>query len=69
MCFDRFDICLAHYAFACLYHGGKSSKTYAKFAQLDRIGFKPSPLFDVDSLSENAREILDLLVERDGCDK
>lgn len=42
--FDRFDICIAHFVFAMLFHDGQGSKLYAKFAQFDRIKFRPSPL-------------------------
>ena len=65
MYFDKFDICEAHYIFAVLYHGGQSCPIYAKFAQLDRIGFRPSPLLsDENDLNENARSIFEDLVEK-----
>ena len=68
MYFDRLDICAAHYLFATLYHEGMWSDTYAKFAQLERVGFRPSPcLSDPKDLSENAREIFrQLVVDRCG---
>ena len=68
MFFDRFDICEAHYLFACLYHEGMWSKTYAKFAQLERIGFRCAPgIENPKDLSENGRWIFrDLVVARCG---
>jgi hypothetical protein len=41
MYFDSFDICQAHYTFAALFHGGQWCPIYAKFAQLDRLRFRP----------------------------
>jgi len=63
MYFDRFDICAAHWMFAMLWHDGQGSATYAKFGQLDRLRFNPSPLWrDPADLPENAREIYRQLV-------
>ena len=64
MYFDRFDICLAHWAFACTWHEGQGSDTYAKFAQLERVKFKPGILQSPapSELGENAREIYRQLV-------
>ena len=63
MYFDRFDICSAHYLFACLWHSGQGSEIYAKFAQLERIGFRPSPsLATPADLDSNAKEIFRQLV-------
>ena len=64
MYFDRFDICLAHWAFACSRHDGMYSATYAKFAQLNRVGFKPGcgQSEDPKDLGDNAREIYRQLV-------
>ena len=46
-----------------LWHEGMWSETYAKFAQLERLGFKPSPLWsEPRDLPENAREIYRQLV-------
>jgi hypothetical protein len=65
MYFDKFDICEAHYIFAMLYHGGQCCPIYAKFAQLDRIGFRASPMLThPNDLNENARSIYDDLVEK-----
>ena len=68
MWFDRFDICEAHFMFAMLWHGGQGSATYAKFAQLERIRFRPSPLLnEPKDLGDNAREIYrQLVVKRCG---
>jgi hypothetical protein len=63
MYFDRFDICAALWMLAMLWHSGQGSATYAKFAQLERLRFKPSPLWSVPAdLPENAREIYRQLV-------
>ncbi len=64
--FNRFDICEAYYMFATLYHGGMGSEEYQIFNRLSKIKFKPSPMLDVESLSENAREIFDALIEAKG---
>jgi hypothetical protein len=61
--FDRFDICEAWYLYAADYHGGQSSKLYAKLSQLNRIGFRPSPILSLDSLTENGQEIYQNLVD------
>ena len=63
MYFDRFDICEAHFMFAMLFHGGMGCPIYWKFAQLERVGYRPSPLLSRPSdLTENAREIYRQLV-------
>ncbi len=63
--FDRFDICEAFYVYAMLYHGGQFTRLYRVFGRLHKLGFSPSPMLrDEDSLSDNAREIFDSLVER-----
>ena len=58
----RFDICEAWYCYASDYHGGQSSKLYSKFAQLDRIEFRPAPNLSYDTLTEKGKEIYDQLV-------
>lgn len=64
MYFDRFDIVEAHYAFACDYHDGQSSYLYAKLCRISKY-FTPSPMFrGFESLSENAKEIYNNLVEK-----
>ena len=63
MYFDRFDICEAHYVFAMLWHGGMGCKLYSKFAQFERIQFRPSPsLSGPENLTENGREIYEQLL-------
>ena len=63
MYFDRFDICAAHFMFAMLFNGGMGCPIYWKFAQLERLRFRPSPLWsDPRDLNENAREIYRQLV-------
>jgi hypothetical protein len=64
MYWSRFDICLAHWAFASHWHGGQFSNIYAKFAQLERMRFRPG-ICQSDrpaDLPENAREIYRQLV-------
>ena len=64
MYFDRFDICLAHWAFACSWHAGQGSATYAKLGQLERMRFSPgvSQSGEPRYLGDNAREIYKQLV-------
>jgi hypothetical protein len=58
MYFDSFDICQAHYTFAALFHGGQWCPIYAKFAQLERMRFRPGlSCGNPSKLGENAREI------------
>ena len=65
MYFNRFDICEAHYLFAMEYHGGQWRELYEKFAQLNRIGFKPRPLlYSEEDLTENGKGIYRSLVEQ-----
>jgi hypothetical protein len=47
MYYDSFDICLAHYTFAYLFHGGQGCPIYAKFAQLNRLRFHPPACYDL----------------------
>jgi hypothetical protein len=64
MYWDRFDICLAHWAFAAHWHGGQGCPIYSKFAQLERLRFNPG-ICQSDrpaDLPENAREIYRQLV-------
>ena len=55
---NRFDVCEAWYLFACDWHEGQGSATYAIFGRLDRLGFRPSPILSTRSLSPNGRLIL-----------
>jgi hypothetical protein len=64
MYWNRFDICLAHWAFAAHWHGGMSCPIYSKFSQLERLRFSPG-ICQSDrpaDLPENAREIYRQLV-------
>lgn len=69
--YNSFDICAAHHMFAMLWHGGQFSETYAKFGQLERLKFKPSPLWSAPKdLPENARLIYrDLVVKNCGLNR
>lgn len=60
--FDRFDICEAHYLFACEWHAGASSAEYAIFGRLSRMQFRPAPGLSKRSLTENGRYILARLI-------
>ena len=66
MTFDRFDVCEAYYQFAVLYHGGQFSPVYRIFGRLSRIDYSPGMGSGVESLSKNAREIFDALIDRHG---
>ena len=67
MTFDRFDICEAHYVFAMLWHDGMWGSIYAKFAQFERIQFRPKPSLEgPENLSENGLEIYEQLLETHG---
>lgn len=69
--FDRFDICSAYHVFATRWHGGQFTDTYRIFGRLTAIGFELGhgrSVGTLASLSGNAREIYDALVEGDGED-
>ena len=68
MFYDSHDICAAHWLFACLYHDGQGSRTYAKFSQLENLRFRPAPSWsEPRDLEQNAREIFrQLVVKRCG---
>jgi hypothetical protein len=63
MYFDRFDIAEAYYLALSHCHGGQWSREYARLCKLLRK-FKPSPLLDVDTLTENGREIYEAACAR-----
>jgi hypothetical protein len=63
MYFDRFDILSAYYLFGALHHGGQFTKEYAYMGRALTAGFKPGPLFSYKSLSQNAQDIYDNLVD------
>ena len=61
--FDRFDVCLAYWAYATHWHAGQFSDTYAIFGRLERMGFRPGCQSDRPAdLGDNAREIYRQLV-------
>ena len=64
MYWDRFDICLAHWAFACSWHEGQGSAAYAKLGQIERMGFRAGigQSSEPRELGDNAREIYRQLV-------
>ena len=66
MHFDRFDVCEAYYLFGSLYHGGMGTKEYGYVSRVVELGFKPAPLLDAETLTENGRAIFDGLIERGG---
>jgi hypothetical protein len=63
MYFDRFDIAEAYYLALSHCHGGQWSREYARLCKLSRK-FKPSPMLDVETLSENGREIYEAACAR-----
>ena len=56
MYFDRIDIIEAWYLALAHCHGGQYSREYARLSRLGRY-YRPGPLFSVDSLTDNARDI------------
>ena len=64
MYYDSFDICLAHWMFAAHWHDGMYGKSYAKFAQLERLRFSPGTCQSdrPADLNANARQIYKQLV-------
>jgi hypothetical protein len=64
MYFDRFDVCMAWYLFACDWHGGQGSPEYRILGRLHALGFHPSPILSRRSLSENGRIILAGLIRK-----
>ena len=55
---NRFDICEAWFLFACDWHEGQGSDTYAIFGRLAHLRFTPSPILSTRSLTPNGRLIL-----------
>jgi hypothetical protein len=61
--FDRFDICNAYYMYAVLY--GWDDYTDGIMCRLKKIGYEPSSSEEkLSGMSENARQILESLVEK-----
>jgi hypothetical protein len=59
--FDRFDICEAHYLYFCHWHDG--TVMYARYStQFSRLQFRPAPGLDLDTLTDNGRQIYNQLV-------
>ena len=63
MYFDRFDILSAYYLYGSTYNNGQGSKEYAYMGRALNAGFNPSPIFSLDSLSDNGRAIYQQLVD------
>lgn len=61
MFYDRFDIAEAYYLFLAHYHEGQGSNKYQRLSKMARY-FKPGPLLSVETLTENGREIYEVLV-------
>lgn len=76
MYFDRFDICEAYWMYYCLWHNGGLTRRCRKrnadtgklnrgiAVQLSRMRFKPAPSLDLDSLSDNGKDIYEALVQK-----
>jgi len=70
--FDRFDLCEVHYLIECDYNingwlperPSNRRRNEATYVQLYRMGFRPSPLLAYETLTDNGRDIYDLLVRR-----
>jgi hypothetical protein len=60
MYFDRFDICEAWYLWLAHNHGGQWSPEYERLSKLGEW-FKPRPSLELETLSDNAREIYDAI--------
>ena len=74
MYFDRFDICEAHYLLECFYNvsgwlherPSNQARMESTGVQLARMGFRPAPSLDFETLTENGKAIFLGLVERYG---
>ena len=69
----RFDIVESHYIWLCLHHNGKGCQrndpdwwqSYSNLSTMPtRFGFKPSPMLEYDTLTEQGKEIYDDLCRR-----
>jgi hypothetical protein len=68
MYWNRFDIVEAYYLYFCDYHHGQGSIEYKRLSKL--LGyFKPGPMFNYDSLSDNGKEIYHNIVNREQNEK
>jgi len=71
---DRFDICEAHCVLEWDYNRGgwlperpsNRRRMESTGVQINRIGFRPAPVLDYDTLSPNGQEIYHELVARYG---
>lgn len=54
--FDRFDILESYYLALNHCHNGQFSKSYERLCRLQKV-FRPSPLLNVESLTENGLAI------------
>lgn len=63
MYWDRFDICEAWYLALSHCHSGMGSEEYRRLCHMDKF-FEPSPILNVDSLTENSREIYEAACEK-----
>jgi hypothetical protein len=74
MYFDRFDICEAYYLLEAYYNVGgwvrerpsNQRRRESIGVQLERLRFRPSPMLDFDTLSENGRAIFLEAIDRLG---
>lgn len=66
MWWDRFDICMAYWTYAYLFHEGQGSDTYAIFGRLERLRFRPSILASglPRDLEPNAKAVYQGIIER-----
>lgn len=65
MHWDRFDICEAHYCYACDYMGGLNSVEMRILARLNRMGYNPGfGGVEYRDLTENGKAIYHELVAR-----
>jgi len=71
--FDRFDIVEAWFVWLCHHHDGKGYPrndprywaSYGRCSTMEkRLGFKPRPDLEMETLTENGREIYDALCRR-----
>lgn len=74
MYFDRFDVCEAYFVLEMYYNDGgwlqerpsNQRRNESCGVQLHRISFRPSPMLDYESLSDNGKAIFHDAIERLG---
>lgn len=72
MYFDRFDICEAYAVFEWHWNCGgwlqerpsNQRRKEATHVQLDRLGFRPAPCLEYETLTDNGKEIYNALERR-----